>query len=194
MLGSGSVNGVFWAKKRIYNICGFSAEQWFEYISIQMNFFIIEKYILEMRGLSCLTWNFELLEFDLDLWTQSQPGNNNSSRFSVPASESPHFESCWQSNFYWLFYIVPFLRYFTSKFRLTKVKYLFTIRKPIQDFLSNFHWRYLSISYSFQDIWLSQLRLKKLYHSKARIWLPIWLLWTPSLYIVPFSRKCRSKF
>ena len=29
---------------------------------------------------------------------------------------------------------------------------------------------------------------KKLYHSKGHIWLPIWLLWTPSLYLVPFSR------
>ena len=29
---------------------------------------------------------------------------------------------------------------------------------------------------------------KMLYHSKAHIWLPIWLLWTSSLYLVPFSR------
>ena len=29
---------------------------------------------------------------------------------------------------------------------------------------------------------------KKVYHSKAHIWLPIWLLWTPSLYLVPFQR------
>ena len=29
---------------------------------------------------------------------------------------------------------------------------------------------------------------KKSYHSKAHIWLPIWLLWTLSLYLVPFSR------
>ena len=29
---------------------------------------------------------------------------------------------------------------------------------------------------------------KKLCHSKGHIWLPIWLLWTPSLYLVPFSR------
>ena len=34
---------------------------------------------------------------------------------------------------------------------------------------------------------------KILYHSKAHIWLPIWLPWTPSLYLVPFSRWCRSK-
>ena len=35
---------------------------------------------------------------------------------------------------------------------------------------------------------------KKLYHSKSHIWLPIWLLWTPSLYLVPFSRYSTSKF
>ena len=35
---------------------------------------------------------------------------------------------------------------------------------------------------------------KMLYHSKARIWLPIWLLWTTSLYLVPFQRYSTSKF
>ena len=34
---------------------------------------------------------------------------------------------------------------------------------------------------------------KILYHSKAHIWLPIWLLWTPSLYLLPFSRYSNSK-
>ena len=34
---------------------------------------------------------------------------------------------------------------------------------------------------------------KKLYYSKAHIWLPIWLLWTPSLYLVPFSIYSTSK-
>ena len=33
-----------------------------------------------------------------------------------------------------------------------------------------------------------------LYHLEAHIWLPIWLLWTPSLYFVPFSRYSTSKF
>ena len=35
---------------------------------------------------------------------------------------------------------------------------------------------------------------KILYFSKAHIWLPILLLWTPSLYLVPFSRYSTSKF
>ena len=33
-----------------------------------------------------------------------------------------------------------------------------------------------------------------LYHSNADIWLLIWLLWTPSLYLVKFSRYSTSKF
>ena len=35
---------------------------------------------------------------------------------------------------------------------------------------------------------------KMLYHSKAYIWLPIWLLLTISLYLVPFSRWSTSEF
>ena len=38
------------------------------------------------------------------------------------------------------------------------------------------------------------LRSKKLYCSKAHIWLPIWLPWTTSLYLVPFQRYSTSKF
>ena len=35
---------------------------------------------------------------------------------------------------------------------------------------------------------------KKFYCLKAHIWLHIWLLWTTSLYLVPFSRYSTSKF
>ena len=35
---------------------------------------------------------------------------------------------------------------------------------------------------------------KIVYHLKGHIWLPIWLLWTPSLYLVTFSRYSTSKF
>ena len=35
---------------------------------------------------------------------------------------------------------------------------------------------------------------KIVYRWKAHIWLPIWLLWTPSLYLVPFPRYSTSKF
>ena len=65
------------------------------------------------------------------------------------------------------FYLVPFSRYSTSKF-------------------SGFD----------LDLWPLKViwGQKFLYHSKAHIWLLIWLLWTPSLYLVPFSRYSTSKF
>ena len=48
--------------------------------------------------------------------------------------------------------LIPFLRYLTSKFsgfdidlqRSLEVKNISTIRKPIHDFLSKFHWHFLS--------------------------------------------------
>ena len=65
------------------------------------------------------------------------------------------------------FYLLPFSRYSTSKF-------------------SGFD----------LDLWpLKVIRGQKiLYHSKGHIWLSIWLLWTPSLYLLPFSRYSTSKF
>ena len=39
----------------------------------------------------------------------------------------------------------------------------------------------------------NHLGSKFLYYSKAHLWLPFWLLWTPSLYLVPFSRYSTSK-
>ena len=64
-------------------------------------------------------------------------------------------------------YLVPFLRYSTSKF----------------------------LGFDL-DLWPLNViwGQKKLYRSKGHIWLPIWLLWTPSLYLVPFSRYSTSKF
>ena len=64
-------------------------------------------------------------------------------------------------------YLVPFSRYSTSKF----------LRSDLD-------------LWPLKVIWGQNF----LYHLKPLIWLPIWLLWTPSLYLVPFSRYCRSKF
>ena len=44
------------------------------------------------------------------------------------------------------------------------------------------------------DPWRSSGVKKNSYNSKAHIWLPIWLLWTTSRYLVPFSRYSTSKF
>ena len=43
------------------------------------------------------------------------------------------------------------------------------------------------------DLWRSSVS-KKINHSKGYIWLPIWLLWTPSLYLIPFWRYSTSEF
>ena len=76
------------------------------------------------------------------------------------------------------------------------------------DFLSNFYWDFLSISYRFRDIrlwsfqgltltfdlWPSEVTLGQKYfrHSEAITWLPIQLRLT--LYLVPFSRYTTLKF
>ena len=64
-------------------------------------------------------------------------------------------------------YLVPFQRYSTSKF----------------------------LGFDL-DLWPLKViwGQKFLYLSKAHIWLPIWFLWTTSLYLVPFQRYSTSKF
>ena len=50
--------------------------------------------------------------------------------------------------------------------------------------------RHSTSKFSNIDLYLWPLKVicgqKLLYHSKAYIWLPIWLLWTPYLYLIPF--------
>ena len=79
--------------------------------------------------------------------------------------ESPYMTS-YQLPLTLSLYLVPFSRYSTSKFLgfdldlwplgSPLVKNISTIRKPIYDFLSNFHWHFLSISYRFWDIRLQR--------------------------------------
>ena len=64
-------------------------------------------------------------------------------------------------------YLVPFSRYSTSRFLGFDLDL-----------------------WSLKVIWGK----KKLHHSKGHNWLPIWLIWTPSLYLVPFLRYLTSKF
>ena len=94
----------------------------------------------------------------------------------------------------------------TPKWHLGSKNFI-TIRKPRYDFLFDFYGHHLSISYRFRDIRLQSFqgltltfdpkrssRVQKFFTiSKANIWLPIWLLWTPSLYLVLFSRYSTSK-
>ena len=155
----------------------------------------------------------KLLEFDLDLWgfdlwRSSGVQKNNHSKLYI-----------WLP--IWLLwtpslYLVPFSRYSTSKslgFDLWPLKVTWDqkivynskchIWLPIwllwtpSLYLVPFSRYSTSKILGFDlDLWtLKVIRgRKKLYHSKGHIWLFIWLLWTPSLYLVPFSRYSTSKF
>ena len=104
----------------------------------------------------------KFLGFDLDLW----PLKIIWGRKKLYRSKGHIWLPIW---LLWTpsLYLVPFLRYSTSKFLGFDLD----------------HW-------PLNVIW----GRKKLYCSKSHIWLPIWLLWTPSLYLVPFSRYSTSKF
>ena len=133
-------------------------------------------------------------------------GNNTSRRLRQSrCNKTEYLQAKQTSRYFWIF-----------------KKNIFTIRKPIYDFLSNFYWHFLSISYRFRDIrlqifrvWLwpyfrnplkvfrvwpwpltfrGHLRSKIFHHLKAHIWLPIQIPLTLSLYLVPFSRYSTSKF
>ena len=116
-----------------------------------MNYFILrsilEKYILEIERLNCLTSNFLSFDFDLE-------------RSFYCAIRKPvlhiyllltffllllFFEDTWL----WSFKIL------TLTFNLqgsSEVKNISAIRKFIHHFLSNFHRHFLSISYRFREI------------------------------------------
>ena len=104
----------------------------------------------------------KFLGFDLDLWPLKV----------IWGQKNLYHSKCHIWLPIWLLwtpslYLIPFRRYSTSKF----------------------------LGFDL-DLWpLKVIRGQKiLYHSKGHIWLPIWLLWTPSLYLVPFSRYSTSKF
>ena len=88
----------------------------------------------------------------------------------------------------------PWLLTFRGHLRST---FIYTIRKPTHDSLSIFYWHFLFLRYLTSNFWEFDIDLWPLevnwgqiflYHSKARIWLPFWLPWTPSLYLVPFLK------
>ena len=102
------------------------------------------------------------------------------------------------SNFYWHFLSISyrFLDIRNQSFqgltlifefqRSLRVENIFTIQKAIHDFLSNFYWHFLSISYRFRDIRLQSfqgltlifefqrsLKVENIHHSKGHTRLPI---------------------
>ena len=110
----------------------------------QVDYFIMEKNTLEIKTLSCLTSKNRGFEFE------PRPSKVNSGQNYICCSKA---------------HIIIFYSIFD--FNVFRV------------------WPLTSKSH---------LGFEKFHHSKAHIWLPVWLLWTPSLYLVPFSRYSISKF
>ena len=116
-------------------------------------------YLSSMDNISQSRTVFEIFDFKVFRvwpWFLTPKGHLGSNKF-IP------FESTYMTC-YWLLwtttlYLVPFSRYSTSKF-------------------SGFDLDF----WPLKVIWGQT----NSYHSKAHIWLPIWLLWTTSLYLVPF--------
>ena len=187
------------------------------------------KIVYNSKGLTMTA--YQLLPIWL-LWTPfSRYSTSKFSRFDLDLRP---LKVIWgQKNFYcskdhiwlliWLLwtpslYLVPFSRYSTSKFLgfdldLRPLEVIWGQKKlyyskghiwlPIwllwtpSRYLVTFS-RYSTSKFLGFDLDLWPLKViwgqKILYYLKAHIWLPVWLLWTPSLYLVPFSRYSTSKF
>ena len=122
-----------------------------------------------MDNISLSRTAFEIFDFkDVLVWPWRLTLKSHLRSKSVIPFESPYMTSYLTSmDTCPSLYLVPFSRYSTSKF-------------------SGFD----------LDLWPPKIIRghKILYQSKAHIRLPIWLLWTPSLYLVPFSRYSTSTF
>ena len=155
----------------------------------------------------------KFLGFDLDLWPLKVIWGRKILYHSKAHIGLPIW-LLWTTSLY----LVPFSRYSTSKFLgfdldlcplkvIWGQKYLFYSKAHIwfpiwllwttSLYLVPFS-RYSNSKFLGFDLDLWPLKViwgqKILYRSKAYIWLPIWLLWTTSLYLVPFQRYSTSKF
>ena len=124
----------------------------------------VTSYLTSMDNISQSRTVFEIFDFKVFMffpWRLTPEGHLGSKKFIL--FESPYMSSYLTTSLH----LVPLSRYSTSKF----------------------------LGFDL-DLWPLKViwGRKKLNHSKAHIWLPIWLLWTPSLYLVPFSRYSTSKF
>ena len=120
---------------------------------IILNYFILVKYILEIKDLSCLT--FDLFR----VWLWPIEITSGQKYFAVQKTIQDFL-----SNFYLPFHSISYClwdNWLQTVYGLTfdllmsaEVKLLFTIRKPIHDFLFNIYWHFTSLSYHYLDIWL----------------------------------------
>ena len=155
----------------------------------------------------------EFLGFDLDLWPRKVIWIWKKIHYSKAHIWLPIWHPLTQS-----LYLVPFSRYSTSKFsgfdidlrpqktiwghkkyNHSRAHIELTIWPPWTSslYLVPFT-RYSTSKFSGFDLDLWPQKViwgpKKLNYSRAHIWHTIWPLWTPSLYLVPFSRYSTSKF
>ena len=118
-------------------------------------------YLTSIDSFSLSRTVFEIFDFKVFRvwpWPLTFRGHLGSRIFSP--FKSPCMTSYLTSTDIFSLYLVPFSRYSTLKFlgfdldlcRSPGVKNIFTIRKPMHDFLSNFYWHFLSISCRFWDI------------------------------------------
>ena len=180
---------------------------------------------LEIKTLSGLTFKFEGSNSTLDFQRSTQVKK-------VLPFESPYYTIL--SNFNWHYfsdvrhhsllftfslYLLPFSRYSTSKFSgfdldlwtLTVIwgrnfvyHWKAHIRLPIWLLWTTTSlylvplFRYSTSKFVGFDLDFWPLRIiwgqQIFYYWKGQIWLPIWLLWTLTLYLVLFSRYLTSKF
>ena len=141
--------------------------------SNQVNYYIPGKNALKIKTLSCLPSKFWKFEFD------HRPSEVNSGQkyvrcwrahniiFYLFSIETHYLGVTWdvrhqnlllRLSISYRFWDIRLQRFqgLTLTFdlqRLSEVKIVFTIRKPIHDFLSIFYLHFLSISYRFWDIW-----------------------------------------
>ena len=118
-------------------------------------------YLTSMNTISLSRTVLEIFDFKVFRvwpWPLTPKGHLGSKNF-IPFG-SPYMTS-YLTSMNTILYLVPFSRYSTSKF----------------------------LGFDL-DLWPLKViwGQKILYRLKAHIRLPIWLLWTPSLYLVPFSR------
>ena len=123
-------------------------------------------YLTSMDTISLSRTVFEIFDFNVSRiwpWPLTPKGHLRSTNF-IPFERRHIWLPIW---LLWTpsLHLVPFSRYSTSKF----------------------------LGFDL-DLWPLKVIWGQnfLYHSKGHIWLPIWLLWTPSLYLVPFSRYSTS--
>ena len=159
-------------------------------------------------------FDFKLFRVYLDLWALTCKGQLRSYFYTIRKPIRNFL-----SYLYWHFLSISYhfrnIRFqtfqsltFTFELqRSTEVKFVYNIRKPTHDFLYNFHWHFLSISYCFRnirlqpfqglDLWPLEVNWFQIFShdSNVHIWLLLTSMDTISLSIsYRFRENASQKF